>query len=133
MNLAVRFFSKCRAFAETTLQLTPPQDLDLTSCKRKRFRNQMESCSQGLSIRVCVNSREGEGTTCADQGSVELVHALKRALSEEHLRIPVRQSKCLQQCAQGPAVVLAPSGEIFSDATPAHLPKIIQRVKELSG
>lgn len=76
---------------------------------------------------VCVNDRQGENPSCADNDAVE-IHARLKAISKSrgwaNRAVRVSKSGCLGLCAKGPNVVLYPAGIHFSQVTLNDLPEI---------
>ncbi len=78
---------------------------------------------------VCLNERPS-GVCCAGGGS-ETIHAqLKAAVKARGLDALVRVSRagCLNQCAQGPNVMVFPDNRWYSNVTESDVPGILDEL-----
>jgi len=85
-------------------------------------------------VLVCVNDREGERRSCADNKSNELRGLLKdqvKALGYSKKEVRVSQTGCLGLCAAGPNVMIYPQNILYSGATLEDVPKILEKVREI--
>lgn len=82
-------------------------------------------------IFVCVNQRDAEDPKgcCAARGGAEVADAFKKKLFEKGYKRVVRPNKamCLDQCAQGVAVVVYPEQVWYGHVTPADVDEIIEQ------
>lgn len=85
-------------------------------------------------IFVCNKKRDPENPKgcCFDKGGEQLQAKLKEMIAERGLQGKVRafKSGCLDMCAQGPAAMVQPSGDLLMRITPEDLPAILD---ELAG
>lgn len=83
---------------------------------------------------VCCNQRaEGHPRGCCDQdGSEALRDCFKQELKRRGLNPEVRANSagCLDQCEQGPVVVIYPQEIWYGHVTIADVPRIIERTIE---
>lgn len=63
-------------------------------------------------VLVCVNERVGQ-EACAMYGAAEVHKAIKLAVREKDLTVRVSKSGCLDQCKNGPIVVIQPDNRWF--------------------
>jgi len=73
-------------------------------------------------VLVCVS-----GSTCPDQGGVQ-VHAALKELAKARLgktRVRVSKSGCLAQCGHGPMVVVYPEGVWYAHVRVEDVPEIV--------
>lgn len=81
-------------------------------------------------IFVCCNQRpEGHPRGCCDpDGSEALRDCFKKELKARGLNAQVRANSagCLDQCEQGPAVVIYPQAIWYGHVTPADVPRIVE-------
>ncbi len=79
---------------------------------------------------VCCNQREpGHSRGCCDpEGSEALRERFKQELKQRNLGPLVRANKagCLDQCEQGPSVVIYPQGIWYGGVTLEDVPRIIE-------
>jgi len=84
-----------------------------------------------LHLFTCVNNRDdGDARGCCTaRGSVEVAAALKRKLYERGFKRIVRANKCqcLDQCSQGPVVVVYPEGVWYGKVTLEDVDEIIEQ------
>ena len=82
-------------------------------------------------IFVCCNRRaDGHPRGCCDpEGSGALRAAFKNELTERRLRSTVRANNagCLDQCEQGPTVVIYPQGIWYGGVQLADVPHIVEQ------
>ena len=80
-------------------------------------------------IFVCENVRDPADPRgcCAAKGSVEIREALKAETKKHGLKGVVRVNKagCLDQCAQGPAIVVYPEGVWYGHVTIDDVTEIV--------
>lgn len=80
-------------------------------------------------ILVCTNTRDESDhrSCCARRGSKEIHEELKRRVKALSLpfRARVSQSGCLDQCAQGPNVLVLPPGRFYSAVSLADVDAIL--------
>lgn len=80
-------------------------------------------------IFVCNKKRDPENPKgcCHDKGGEQLQKQLKAMIAERGLEGKVRafKSGCLGVCAQGPAAMAQPSGDLLMGITPEDLPAIL--------
>lgn len=84
-----------------------------------------------LHLFTCVNTRDDDDARgcCTARGSAEVASALKRKLYARGFKRIVRANKCqcLDQCAQGPVVVVYPEGVWYGKVTPDDVDEIIEQ------
>ncbi len=81
-------------------------------------------------IFICVNQRpssEPRGS-CDPSGTAELPRLFKVSLVKHGVNALVRANKCgcLDQCSQGPTVVVYPEAILYGHVTPADVDEIIE-------
>jgi len=80
-------------------------------------------------IFVCENVRPSDDPRgcCAAKGSVEIREALKAETKKHGLKGVVRVNKagCLDQCSQGPAIVVYPEGVWYGHVTIDDVTEIV--------
>lgn len=71
---------------------------------------------------VCVS-----GKTCPTQGSLEVCDALRKEVVERGLKKQIRINKagCLDQCGNGPMVVVYPEAVWYAHVTPGDCAEIV--------
>ncbi len=81
-------------------------------------------------IFICCNRRDaGHSRGCCDpQGGETLLHAFKRELKARQLGPLVRANRagCLEQCEQGPTVVIYPQAIWYGGVRVEDVPRIIE-------
>lgn len=81
-------------------------------------------------IFVCCNRREpGHSRGCCDpDGNERLRELFKKELKKRKLGALVRANKagCLDQCEQGPAVVIYPQAIWYGGVRPEDVPRIVE-------
>ncbi len=80
---------------------------------------------------VCVNDRQGERKSCADDGGREIKARLKEAVKARGWFAPqvrVSQSGCLGLCEGGPNVVLYPQEILFTGVTLDDVDRIVEEI-----
>ncbi len=80
---------------------------------------------------VCTNDRGGERKSCADDSSLLVKAALKRAVDEKGWKGNVRVSACgcMGLCATGPNVMIYPQKVLFSGVSPDDIQSIVSAVE----
>lgn len=80
---------------------------------------------------VCTNDRGGERKSCADDGSLPVKEALKRAVDEKGWKGKVRVSAsgCMGLCTTGPNVMIYPQKVLFSGVSPDDVESIVSAVE----
>ena len=79
---------------------------------------------------VCVNDRQGQKYSCADDG-VPAIRALLKAKVEERWdkeEVRVTQSQCLGPCRLGPNVVLYPQNIWFTEVKLEDVEMILDEI-----
>lgn len=68
------------------------------------------------------------GKTCPGEGSEQVLETLRREINELGLKkqIRINKSGCLDQCGNGPMVVVYPEGVWYAHVTPADCHEIIE-------
>ncbi len=82
---------------------------------------------------VCVNERPpGGAPCCSGRGSVDLHAGLKARVKALGLGKVIRVSKsgCLNQCVQGPNIMVFPDNVWYSGVTEADLEGILEEIAE---
>jgi (2Fe-2S) ferredoxin len=82
-------------------------------------------------IFVCTNQREpGERTCCANGGGCALRDKLKEMVKKRQLRSKVRvsQSGCMDQCEDGPNIMVFPDNVWLSHVRESDLEAILEAV-----
>jgi (2Fe-2S) ferredoxin len=71
-----------------------------------------------------------EHKTCAKQGAVQSLDALKHALKQHQLQHDVMITKvdCLDQCGRGPVMVIHPEGAWYGAVDKRCARKLVERV-----
>ncbi|MCX6780693.1 MAG: (2Fe-2S) ferredoxin domain-containing protein [Candidatus Magasanikbacteria bacterium] len=77
---------------------------------------------------VCTNMRENGAEYCAMKGSVELHAALKLAVKAVAPDIRVAKSGCLNNCPDGPTVVIQPDNIWLGGVTEADIPALVELI-----
>lgn len=79
---------------------------------------------------VCVNDRQGERKSCADEAAGALKDALKDGVRRRgwQERVRVSTSGCMGLCNLGPNVLVYPQGIWFSAVKAADIPSILDAV-----
>jgi NADP-reducing hydrogenase subunit HndC len=72
---------------------------------------------------VCVS-----GKTCPQEGAQEVFDALRKSVSEHGLKTSVRINKagCLDQCGNGPVLVVYPEGTWYARVRPEDCQEIVE-------
>jgi (2Fe-2S) ferredoxin len=83
-----------------------------------------------LSLIVCVNHRATK-SSCAGNGSIELIAEIEKALSEHHLDIPVERGVCFGRCNTGPNLRIAPGGAFYTQFSPGDISRLIDELKAI--
>ncbi|MGB0131771.1 (2Fe-2S) ferredoxin domain-containing protein [Chlorobium sp.] len=80
---------------------------------------------------VCTNDRGGARKSCADDNSLPVKEALKRAVDEKGWKGQVRVSAsgCMGLCATGPNVMIYPQKVLFSGVSPDDVQSIVSAVE----
>lgn len=81
---------------------------------------------------VCTNQRaEGERVCCAGRGSVNLHARLKQLVQARGLKPKVRVSKsgCMDQCEEGPNVMMFPGCRWFSAVQDEDLERLLSLIE----
>jgi (2Fe-2S) ferredoxin len=79
---------------------------------------------------VCINERLGAGQrSCVGSGSIELISQLEAMIAAEKLDVPVVRRECLNRCAEGPAMRIAPAGPFFTEIDDGGLDNILKQLK----
>ncbi len=78
---------------------------------------------------VCEHERE-DGVCCGPQGGGSIREALKSAVKERRLqgRIRVSRAGCLDVCAEGPNVLVYPSGRWYAHVRVEDVPLILEEL-----
>lgn len=78
---------------------------------------------------VCTNERKSDDPrgSCSARGAADLAECFKAKLHERGLKRSVRANKagCLDQCAQGPVVVVYPDAVWYGGLKPSDVETII--------
>jgi (2Fe-2S) ferredoxin len=79
---------------------------------------------------ICTNDRgnDGKRPSCAHRGSNDLRDKVKTACRGLG-KVRVNSAGCLDQCEEGVAVVVYPSGNWLLNSGPADADKIVEAVK----
>ena len=81
-------------------------------------------------IFVCIREREPDHRrgSCAVNGSLEVVDALKAAVKAHRLQLEVRVNKsmCLECCELGPTVMVHPDNVWYQKVTPEDAKAIVE-------
>lgn len=81
-------------------------------------------------IFICTNERpEGHPRgSCATGGSLDVLEAFKRELTEKKLRLKIRANKagCMELCEIGPSVMVHPDNVWYQKVKPEDVPEIVQ-------
>ena len=81
-------------------------------------------------IFICENVRDSSDPRgcCAAKGSPEIREAFKAEIKQRGLKGVVRANKagCLDQCAQGPAIVVYPEGIWYGGVTKEDVAEIME-------
>jgi len=81
---------------------------------------------------VCTNIRYNpKHTSCAGQGSEQLLQQLKELAKNESNSFSVEEIKCFGQCDKAPVMRIAPGLDFYYRVEEADLPKIINQLKSL--
>lgn len=80
---------------------------------------------------VCTNDRGGERKSCADDNSLLVKEALKRAVDEKGWKgnVRVSTSGCMGLCSTGPNVMIYPQKVVFSGVSPDDVDSIVSAVE----
>jgi (2Fe-2S) ferredoxin len=79
-------------------------------------------------IFICANQK-GEGKTCCGQDrGLELVEKFREVLKENGLQGKVRAQRagCLDECKNGPSLVIYPEGIYYGKVTPDRVEEIVK-------
>lgn len=68
------------------------------------------------------------GKTCPDEGSEEVMKKLREKISDLGLKKQIRVNKtgCLDQCGNGPMIVVYPEGVWYAHVKPSDCEEIVQ-------
>jgi len=79
---------------------------------------------------VCVNDRQGEKKSCADEGGLAIRAELKSKAAARWAKEDVRvtQSQCLGPCGRGPNVVIYPQDIWFTEVTLEDVDAILDEI-----
>jgi (2Fe-2S) ferredoxin len=91
----------------------------------------MEKSPFEVHVFICVNDRQGERKSCADDGGREIRARIKTAVKARGWpapRVRVSQAGCLGLCAKGPNVVLYPRGTLFCGVTLEDVDRIVDEI-----
>lgn len=69
------------------------------------------------------------GKTCPDEGSVEVCDTLRKEIFDRGLKTEIRINKsgCLDQCGNGPMVVVYPEAVWYAHVTPSDCKEIVEQ------
>ncbi len=72
---------------------------------------------------ICVS-----GKTCPGEGSEAVLEQMRKCIKERGLRkeIRINKSGCLDQCGNGPMVVVYPDGVWYAKVKPADCEEIVE-------
>lgn len=81
---------------------------------------------------VCTNDRNLPKSGCGNLNSHDLASWLKEEVKKRGLqgKVRVNKSGCLDQCTNGPVMVLYPKGKWFYKVTQDDLPDILREITE---
>jgi (2Fe-2S) ferredoxin len=72
---------------------------------------------------VCIS-----GKTCPNEGALQVFDELRKEVSERGLKKAIRINKagCLDQCGNGPMVVVYPEGTWYAHVTPTDCKELVE-------
>lgn len=83
---------------------------------------------------ICVNDRDGERKSCADDGGQTIKDLLKAKLKPlKSSGVRVSQSGCLGICETGPNVMIYPQKVLFTHVAPDDVDAIVAEVRRIVG
>jgi (2Fe-2S) ferredoxin len=94
----------------------------------------MKEIAYKCHVLVCVNDREGERKSCADNKSKDIRLKIKETVKEmgwPKKDVRVSQTLCLGLCEAGPNVMIYPQNILFSNVTMEDVPLIVEKVGEI--
>ena len=80
---------------------------------------------------ICVNDRQGQRRSCADDGGLEIRALIKEAVKARGWFAPdvrVSQSGCLGLCEGGPNVVIYPQGRLFCGVALDDVDRVVDEI-----
>lgn len=79
-------------------------------------------------IFVCIRNRPAPEESCAGNGSLATIAALKKEIAARGLaaQVKVNQSSCLDLCTGGPHLIVYPEGTWYSGLTPELVPDFVE-------
>jgi (2Fe-2S) ferredoxin len=80
---------------------------------------------------ICTNDRQGERTSCADDGGREIRAAIKTAVKSRGWLAPavrVSQAGCLGLCDDGPNVMIYPQKVLFTGVSLGDVDRIVAEI-----
>ena len=86
-------------------------------------------------LHVCINNRNGDGKSCAFDGSEEVIEELKKVTKEGTFKGKVRvvRSGCLDVCAFGPNMMIWPEGLSYMKVAKEDVSQIIEKYLTLEA
>ena len=86
--------------------------------------------SRPVRLIVCINERLGTGQrSCVSSGSIELIRQFEAMIVGAGLDVPVVRRECLDRCAEGPVMRIAPAGPFFTEIDETGLDNILDELK----
>lgn len=79
-------------------------------------------------IFICIRNRPAPEESCAGNGSLATIAALKQEIASRGLaaQVKVNQSSCLDLCSGGPHLIVYPEGIWYSGLTPEEVPAFVE-------
>jgi (2Fe-2S) ferredoxin len=79
-------------------------------------------------IFICANQKAEGKTCCGDVRGMELVNKFREVLKENGLQGTVRAQRagCLDECKNGPALVIYPEGTYYGKVTLERVEEIVK-------
>ncbi len=91
----------------------------------------MENTPFKCHVFICVNDRQGERRSCADDSGMEIKARIKDAVKARGWFVPqvrVSQSGCLGLCGKGPNVMIYPQEILFCGVTLDDVERIVDKI-----
>jgi len=79
-------------------------------------------------IFICANQKAEGKTCCGEERGMELVNKFREVLKENGLQGTIRAQRagCLDECKNGPALVIYPEGTYYGNVTVDRVEEIVK-------